>query len=79
MARRLKSEGEALRRLFYRGDWLSEAYVDRDEAKGLVDQMLSGPTDQDWEVVRGVWGIATLEAWLRAILRYPSPSEGVEL
>ncbi len=76
MARRLKSESEALRRLFYQGEWLSEAYVDRDQAKGLVDQMLSAPTvEQDWEVVRGVWGIATLEAWLRTILRYSSPGE----
>jgi len=69
VARRLTNMRTTLHGLLYAEQWLSDAFVDRRAARSLFEQLLSGG-DVDWSVVRGVWGIATLEAWLRTVFSY---------
>jgi asparagine synthase (glutamine-hydrolysing) len=76
IGRRMRKGTEHLRKLFHEGDWLSQPYVNRDEAQVLLDRGLSKAPDGDWPVWRGIWGIATLEAWLRMILGYAHLREG---
>jgi asparagine synthase (glutamine-hydrolysing) len=70
-ARRLLRNRELLRRLFHKGEWMSGPYVDRSEAQSLLHQALNGtPSSGEWMTWRSVWGIATLEAWLRRVSGY---------
>lgn len=50
--------------------WASARYVDRDQARWFWRNMLVSPgkaTTLDW---RHIWAVVTLEAWIRAVLRY---------
>ena len=75
-ARRLRRNRESLRRMFHEGEWASDQYVDRAEARLLLARAFDSQTDDtDWMTWRGVWGIATLEAWLRRVSDYNSRRE----
>jgi asparagine synthetase B (glutamine-hydrolysing) len=51
--------------------WASEPYVDRVKAKGEFDALRPDLEPAiAWRRWRGVWSIATLEAWLRGVFGY---------
>jgi asparagine synthase (glutamine-hydrolysing) len=77
LARRLRQNQAMVQRLFDDGDWMSGPYVDRLEAQSLLRHTFAG-TAQPGEALtwRGVWNIATLEAWLRRVSGYTHRSEG---
>jgi len=69
VAYRMKLVWPRLRSLFRDGPWLSARYVNRESAQLLMDR--GERADQnDWPVWRAIWGIGTLEAWLRKISGY---------
>jgi asparagine synthase (glutamine-hydrolysing) len=70
-ARRLAANATKIRRLLESGEWLSDRFTDRTQSRVVVRRALGGaiPPD-DWATWRALWGIATLEAWLRAIHEY---------
>jgi asparagine synthase (glutamine-hydrolysing) len=69
VAYRMRLTWPRLRSLFRDGLWLSERYVNRESAQQLMER--GERADQnDWPVWRAIWGIGTLEAWLRKISGY---------
>ena len=70
VARRVKSGLPDLRRLFFKGEWTSARYVNRTRAQALLARAEASQDGSDFSLWRGVWGIATLEAWLRAVSGY---------
>ena len=74
-ARRLLRNQELLRRMFHEGEWISAPYVDRSVAQSLLQRLDKTRLTEEWMTWRSVWGIATLEAWLRRISDYTFPRE----
>ena len=70
VANRMRLCWPTIRSLFFEGDWLSSRYVDRLGAQALIAAGEASTDDDDWPLWRGIWGIATVEAWLRKISRY---------
>jgi asparagine synthase (glutamine-hydrolysing) len=65
-----------IERLISQDVWVSGQYVHRDRARRFIEgAFASSDADAsgDW---RQVWAIATLEAWMRAVLRYHPPPIG---
>ncbi len=73
VAQRIKSGLPHLRLLFLDGNWASARYVNRTHAQALLARAEVSQDGRDFSLWRGIWGIATLEAWLRTISGYPTP------
>lgn len=71
VAFRLRHAWPTIRTLLFSGEWLSERYVNRAAAQALA-RRAAGDVGHEWAVWRPLWGIATLEAWLRRISMYPT-------
>lgn len=64
---RIRRSEQLIRSLIYQGPWASEQYVRRSKAEELWVRVTQDPENVptlDW---RRVWGIVTLETWLRKI------------
>jgi len=69
-AYRMQLTWPRLRSLFLEGPWMSERYVNRESAQLLIDRGEQQADQNDWSLWRAIWGIGTLEAWLRRISGY---------
>jgi asparagine synthase (glutamine-hydrolysing) len=65
---RLRRAAGRIRSLFYENGWAAERWVDRHAAQRLLERALAGSTTE-WTLWQPLWAIATLEAWLRSVLR----------
>ncbi|HXJ21146.1 MAG TPA: asparagine synthase-related protein [Polyangia bacterium] len=70
LAARVRRHLPAIRDIFASSNWASEQFVDRAAARRALSVFESSKTPSFWTTY-AVWGIATLETWLDAILRYP--------
>lgn len=71
LANRVRRAGPLIENLLSRGDWVCQKYVARDAALRFyraVTSSVSPTRGMDWW---RVWNVATLEAWMRAVLGYP--------
>ncbi len=77
MLQKMKSASPGLRSLFFDGEWLSGRYVDRTVAQATLERLwATAPDAARWRAIRDVWGIATLEAWLRTLFGYATTRHG---
>ncbi len=66
----------AIRGILEEGQWRSEEFVDRVQARAAFRKLLARPPDSaDCEGWLGVRSIVKLETWLRAVFRYPRTQE----
>jgi hypothetical protein len=70
VAHRLKLAWPRIRSLFFDGEWHAGRYVNRVLAQALIHRGEGSADGNDWPLWRSIWGIATLEAWLRKISGY---------
>jgi hypothetical protein len=63
-----------IRDIFLSGPWVSADYVDRQGARRLLGTF-ERRDDPDLSTTYGLWAIATMEAWMRRILRYAPPKD----
>jgi hypothetical protein len=66
---RVKRQLDGIRAMFLSPTWASERYVSQDEARRALAAFQAVP-EPSFQLTWGVWGIATLEAWLRRLSRY---------
>jgi asparagine synthase (glutamine-hydrolysing) len=73
---RIQRHISEIRDMFLSGPWVSVDFVDRDGALRLLGtfERLDTP---DLSTIYGLWAVATLEAWMREILRYAPPRNKV--
>ena len=71
VANRVRQAAPLIERLFATGDWLCQKYVARDAALRFYRGVTSSNSTRGMDWWR-VWGIATLEAWMRSVFGYPS-------
>jgi asparagine synthase (glutamine-hydrolysing) len=72
VAYRMKLVWPRIRSLVLDGEWHAARYVDRQQARALMQRGAVSTDWDDWPLWRGIWGIAMLEAWLRKISEYSS-------
>jgi asparagine synthase (glutamine-hydrolysing) len=72
LANRVSRQLPTIRRLFDSPSWLAGRYVDQASAKRALAVFEASSPPVFWSTWT-VWGIATLEAWLRAVWRYTAP------
>jgi asparagine synthase (glutamine-hydrolysing) len=72
MANRVTLNLPGISSLLESGSWASAAFVERSAARRLLAAFQTSPSP-DFGVSYAVWAIASLEAWLRQILRYRTP------
>jgi asparagine synthase (glutamine-hydrolysing) len=66
----------AIRDMLAGPTWFSDEFVDRSALRRLVERLASRPPDRiDREGWLGVRAVVHLEAWLRAVFRYPHAEE----
>jgi asparagine synthase (glutamine-hydrolysing) len=69
VAYRLRKAWDDVRMLMFSGEWHSARYVNRQEAQVLT-RRAEQSVGHDWHLWRSIWGITTLESWLRTISGY---------
>ncbi len=69
-ARRVKNASPVIDDLLEHGSWISEPYVERSAARELVQRARRRGASASEGV--SAWRVATVEAWLRAVLSYPT-------
>lgn len=70
----------ALRRVIDGPVWLSERFVVQSGARELLNQLSArSPRSADWIGWRQIRSIVNIEAWYRAILRYPATKESLPM
>jgi asparagine synthetase B (glutamine-hydrolysing) len=76
VAYRMKLVWPQIRSLLFEGEWHAARFVNRERAQALIAVGEKSANRDDWPLWRGIWGIATLEAWLRRVSEYSSPHRG---
>jgi len=73
LCRRVKRQLDDIRAMFLSPTWASARYVSQVAARGALAAFEAVP-EPPFRVTWDVWGIATLESWLRRLSRYTPPA-----